>query len=37
LESCRAWQQTFFYVKNTSDADLINLPVYVPGAPSRAN
>jgi hypothetical protein len=37
LESCRAWQQTFFYVKNSGSADFINLPAYAPGAPSRAN
>jgi hypothetical protein len=37
LESCRAWQQTFFYVRNSGSADLINLPAYAPGAPSRAN
>jgi hypothetical protein len=37
LESCRSWQQTFFYVKNTGDADFINLPAYAPCAPSRAN
>jgi hypothetical protein len=37
LESCRAWQQTFFYVKNKGAADFINLPAYHPGTPSRAN
>jgi hypothetical protein len=37
LESCRAWQETFFYVKNTGTADFINLPAYVPELPSRAN
>jgi hypothetical protein len=37
LESCRAWQQTFFYVKNKGAADFINLPVYSPGMPSQAN
>ncbi|KAM0909092.1 hypothetical protein ACQ4PT_015040 [Festuca glaucescens] len=37
LESCRAWQETFFYVKNKGAADFINLPVYLPGTPSRAN
>jgi hypothetical protein len=37
LESCRAWQESFFYVKNKGAADFINLPAYVPGAPSRAN
>ena len=28
LESCRKWQRTFFYVKNTGDEDLINLPPF---------
>ncbi|KAK1678906.1 hypothetical protein QYE76_039754 [Lolium multiflorum] len=37
LESCRAWQQTFFYVRNSGAADFINLLAYAPGAPSRAN
>ncbi|KAM0921736.1 hypothetical protein ACQ4PT_006674 [Festuca glaucescens] len=37
LESCRAWQETFFYVKNSGSSDFINLPAYVPGEPSRAN
>ncbi|KAK1611744.1 hypothetical protein QYE76_035417 [Lolium multiflorum] len=37
LESCRAWQGTFFYVKNTGRADLINLPPYQEGPPSRTN
>ncbi|KAK1679566.1 hypothetical protein QYE76_040414 [Lolium multiflorum] len=37
LESCRAWQGTFFYVKNTGRADRINLPPYQEGPPSRAN
>jgi hypothetical protein len=37
LESCRAWQQTFFYVRNSGPSDFINLPAYAPGAPSRAN
>ncbi|KAM0888481.1 hypothetical protein ACQ4PT_028309 [Festuca glaucescens] len=37
LESCRAWQQTFFYVRNSGSSDFINLPAYVPGEPSRAN
>jgi hypothetical protein len=37
LESCRSWQQAFFYVKNTGDADLINLPAYLPGPLSRTN
>jgi hypothetical protein len=29
LESCKKWQKTFFYVKNTTDVYLINLPDYV--------
>ncbi|KAK1604939.1 hypothetical protein QYE76_028612 [Lolium multiflorum] len=37
LESCRAWQETFFYVKNTGATDLINLPAFNPGAPTKAN
>jgi hypothetical protein len=37
FESCRSWQQTFFYVRNLSPIDFINLPAYAPGAPSRAN
>ncbi|KAK1608457.1 hypothetical protein QYE76_032130 [Lolium multiflorum] len=37
LESCRAWQETFFYVKNKGAADFINLPAYQPGTPTRAN
>ncbi|KAK1692120.1 hypothetical protein QYE76_008817 [Lolium multiflorum] len=37
LESCRKWQQTFFYVKNSGPVDLINLPAYVPGEPARTN
>ncbi|KAM0895907.1 hypothetical protein ACQ4PT_023559 [Festuca glaucescens] len=37
LESCRKWQRTFFYIKNTSNVDLINLPAYVPGERSQVN
>ncbi|KAK1679121.1 hypothetical protein QYE76_039969 [Lolium multiflorum] len=37
LESCRAWQETFFYVKNTGEADLINLPAFNPAVPTKAN
>ncbi|KAK1612372.1 hypothetical protein QYE76_036045 [Lolium multiflorum] len=37
LESCRAWQQTFFYVRNKGAADFINLPACNPGTPSKAN
>jgi hypothetical protein len=29
LESCKKWQKTFFYVKNTTDVDLLNLSAYV--------
>jgi hypothetical protein len=29
LESCKKWQKSFFYVKNTTDVDLLNLPKYV--------
>jgi hypothetical protein len=29
LESCKKWQKTFFYMKNTTDVDLINLLDYV--------
>ncbi|KAK1677438.1 hypothetical protein QYE76_038286 [Lolium multiflorum] len=37
LESCRAWQGTFFYVKNNGRANLIDLPPFKVGPPSRAN
>ncbi|KAK1682770.1 hypothetical protein QYE76_043618 [Lolium multiflorum] len=37
LDSCRAWERTFFYVKNTGPADLINLPAFNPAVPTRAN
>ncbi|KAK1648061.1 hypothetical protein QYE76_065866 [Lolium multiflorum] len=37
LESCRAWQETFFYVKNTGEADLINLPAFNPAVPRKVN
>ncbi|KAM0929126.1 hypothetical protein ACQ4PT_001831 [Festuca glaucescens] len=37
LESCRAWQETFFYVRNSGPSDFINLPAYLPGAPARTN
>jgi hypothetical protein len=33
LESCKKWQKSFFYVKNTTDADLLNLPPYVDEPP----
>ncbi|KAK1620722.1 hypothetical protein QYE76_026239 [Lolium multiflorum] len=37
LESCRAWQETFFYVKNDGAADLIDLPAYDPAPPRQTN
>jgi hypothetical protein len=37
LDSCRKWQKTFFYVKNIGGEDLINLPPYVKGTPSKHN
>jgi hypothetical protein len=37
LESVWTWQKSFFYVRNLSPVDFINLPAYVPGIPSRAN
>jgi hypothetical protein len=37
LESYRKWQQTLFYVRNSSPTDLINLSAYVPGVPARTN
>jgi hypothetical protein len=33
LESCKKWQKSFFYVKNTMDVDLLNLPPYVDEPP----
>jgi hypothetical protein len=35
LESCKKWQRTFFYVKNTTEVDLINLPPYVNVSPTE--
>jgi hypothetical protein len=35
LESCKKWQKTFFYVKNTTAMDLINLPEYVDVPPTE--
>jgi hypothetical protein len=29
LESCKKWQKSFFYVRNTTNADLLNLPAFV--------
>ncbi|KAK1618865.1 hypothetical protein QYE76_024382 [Lolium multiflorum] len=37
LESCRLWQGTFFYVKNNGAADLIDLPLFDPAPPTKAN
>ncbi|KAK1670147.1 hypothetical protein QYE76_058306 [Lolium multiflorum] len=37
LESCRAWQETFFYVRNKGATDFINLPAFNPGTPTKAN
>jgi hypothetical protein len=37
LESCRAWQESFFYVRNSGASDYINFPAYVPGKPSKTN
>ncbi|KAK1631329.1 hypothetical protein QYE76_005644 [Lolium multiflorum] len=37
LESCRVWQGTFFYVKNSGRADLIDLPPFQAGPPSKTN
>jgi hypothetical protein len=33
LESCKKWQKSFFYVKNTSEVDLLNLPPFVDEPP----
>jgi hypothetical protein len=32
-ESCKKWQKSFFYVKNTTDVDLLNLPPFVDEPP----
>jgi hypothetical protein len=34
LESCKKWQKSFFYVKNTTDVDLLNLPPFVDEPPT---
>jgi hypothetical protein len=34
LESCKKWQKSFFYVKNTTDEDLLNLPPFVDEPPT---
>jgi hypothetical protein len=33
LESCKKWQKSFFYVKNTTDVDQLNLPPFVDKPP----
>jgi hypothetical protein len=33
LESCKKWQKSFFYVKNTTVDDLLNLPPFVDEPP----
>jgi hypothetical protein len=33
LESCKKWKKSFFYVKNTTAVDLLNLPPYVDEPP----
>jgi hypothetical protein len=33
LESCKKWQKSFFYVKNTTDVDMLNLPPFVDEPP----
>jgi hypothetical protein len=35
LESCKKWQKSFFYVKNTTNVDLLNLPTYVDIPPNE--
>ena len=35
LESCRKWLRSFFYVKNATDVDLINLPAFVLDPPTE--
>jgi hypothetical protein len=35
LESCKKWRKTFFYMKNTTEVDLINLPAYVDVPPNE--
>ena len=34
LESWRKWLRSFFYVKNSTDVDLINLPTFVVDPPT---
>jgi hypothetical protein len=35
LESCKKWQKSFFYVKNTTNVDLLNLLTYVDIPPNE--
>jgi hypothetical protein len=35
LESCKKWQKSFFYVRNTTDVDLLNLPIYIDIPPNE--
>jgi hypothetical protein len=35
LESCKKWKKSFFYVKNTTAVDLLNLPPYVDVPPTE--
>jgi hypothetical protein len=35
LESCKKWLRTFFYVKNSTEVDMIRLPKFSVGPPSR--
>ena len=37
LESCKMWQRTFFYVRNTTEENLIGLPAFVIGPPACLN
>jgi hypothetical protein len=33
LESCKKWQNSFFYIKNITDVDVLNLPPFVDEPP----
>jgi hypothetical protein len=35
LESCKKWQKSFFYVKNTTEVDLLNLLPFVDTPPTE--
>jgi hypothetical protein len=35
LESCKKWQKIFFYMKNTTMVDMINLPEYIDVPPNE--